>query len=144
MCGTTQSKKPWLLYRGNAVVPYNLRYYVGLIDYIKFIGRTQPTYILERDLQLYVDNCNSRAYSLDHGVINKTFGHYDDLGDYIIRGIKHPYLKDEPADVFAKVTNCEKNCQICNWCFERWKKDWEVKEKIDPVKGIEYPYKDLF
>jgi hypothetical protein len=144
MCGTEVAKKPWLAYRGNAVVPYNLRYYKGIVDYIKFIGRTQETFVLERDLQQYVDNCNSRAYALHHGVINESFQHYDDLGEYIIRDIKHPYLKDEPKDVFKKVSNCQKNCQICNWCFERWKKDWQITEDIDPIKGIKYPYTDLF
>lgn len=144
MCGTQIAKKPWFAYRANAVVPYNLRYYQGLINYIKLIGRTQPTYIIERDLELYVDNCNSRSYSLNNGVINAAYGHYDDLGEYITRHIKHPFLKEEPADVFQKVTTCQRNCQICHWCFERWKKDWNIKEEIDPVKGIQYLYKDLF
>lgn len=144
MCGTEIARKPWFMYRGNAVTPYNLRYYRGLIDYIKLIGRTQPTYIIERDLQLYVDQCNSRAFSLNHGVINEQYRHYDDLGEYMIRNIKHPYLKDEPADVFQKVTTCDRNCQICNWCFDRWKQDWNITDTIDPKKGIQYLYRDLF
>ena len=61
-----------------------------------------------------------------------------------MRKIPHPYLKDEPSDVFKKVTTCKNNCQVCNWCFERWKKDWQIKDNIDPEKGITYKYEDLF
>ncbi len=143
-CGTAAGRKPWLWYSANAVVPYNLRYYKGNIDYIKILGRTQPTYILERDLQLYIDNCNSRAYSLNHGIISENYRHYDDLGKFIIRKIPHPYLKDEPENVFKKVTTCKRNCQICNWCFETWRKDWDIKEEVNPIDGIKYKYQDNY
>jgi len=143
-CGLVTSKKPWFWYRGNAITPYNLRFYSGIIDYIKFLGRTQPTSILERDLIFYVDNCNSRGFALNNGIINERYKHYDDLARFIVRKIPHPYLKDEPSDVFKKVTTCKNNCQVCNWCFERWKKDWQIKDNIDPEKGITYKYEDLF
>ncbi|MFA5879482.1 MAG: U32 family peptidase [Candidatus Margulisiibacteriota bacterium] len=143
-CGLVCSRKPWFWYRGNAITPYNLRYYTEFVDYIKFLGRNQPTYAIERDLRLYVDHCNSRAFSLNNGIINERYKHYDDLARFIIRKIPHPYLKEEPPDVFGKVTKCKNNCQICNWCFDRWKKDWQIKDDIDPKKGIIYKYEEQF
>lgn len=120
-CGSMTRSYPWIVYQGPIIVPYNLRFYQGLIDTVKLAGRRLSTKYILADVKHYCLNMDSRAYFYNCGVPEE--GEVDIhpyLNQFVLKGIKHPYLYEEPKEVFHKVAYCNRNCQECGWCKKIW------------------------
>ncbi len=122
-CGMMMRNKPWLAYQGPIIVPYNLRYYKGIVEIVKLAGRRYTTEHIVNTIRHYALNINSLAYFYNHGIpARKGEALHPYLQQFIFNDIKHPYLYEEPKSVFKKTAFCNRDCAKCDWCYKTWKK----------------------
>jgi tetratricopeptide (TPR) repeat protein len=110
---------PWLAYCSTALTPYNLRFYKGIIDYLKLVDRNSSTKTILFSLNHYIFNINSRKY--------------------VIAGRGSG---EEPENIFQKVSTCDRHCDQCNYCYTAWRKLNRIPEDyIYLTKGFYYQIK---
>lgn len=115
-CRSQIAMKPWLAYSSCAIVPYNLRFYKGILDCLKIIDRRFSTERLISSLKHYIFNINSREYLCTDA-----------------------FPGEEPRGVFQKVSTCNRHCDQCNYCYNIWKKINHIPDDyIYIVRGLDY------
>jgi len=120
-CSGVMMRKPWIVFQGPIVVPANLRFYKNIVDKVKIAGRRYATEHIVDLIKHYALNLNSRAYFYNYGFNEQGTNVFPYLKKFVINGIKHPYLYEEPKGVLDKVSECQGNCAQCRWCYRLWK-----------------------
>lgn len=90
-CFAIRGKQLWQEYGSTSVVPGALKHYKGIVDFVKLQGRSYETKTIIRMLEHYINNTDSF-----HTDPEKTFY--------------------KPEEVFLKVSNCDRDCDVCGWC----------------------------
>jgi collagenase-like PrtC family protease len=113
-CYKLIKNKPWEFYLDSTIAPYNLKYYQGIIDIIKIGGRDYS------DKKIIFDFIESYTEM-------KSLDYYPPLL-YKKEIAENPLfekmgLKKEPIGVFEKISKCNRDCEKCNWCKEKYFED---------------------
>ena len=97
---------PEELFKSPFIRPEDLHRYEGMVEVIKLCGRTLGPAFLQRVVRAYAN----RRYE----------GNLLDLMDtmeWLTRRL-HVANEELPADFFARLTDCDKNCRACSYCRE--------------------------
>jgi collagenase-like PrtC family protease len=94
------------LFKSPFIRPEDMEHYEGIVEVIKLCGRTIGPAFLQRVVHAYAN----RRYE----------GNLLDLMDTMEWLAKRLYVANEklPADFFARLAGCDKNCRACSYCRE--------------------------
>ena len=97
---------PARLFKSPFIRPEDLHHYEGVVEVIKLCGRTLGSAFLQRVVRAYAN----RSYE----------GNLLNLMDTMEWLAKRLHVANEglPADFFAKLASCGKNCRNCSYCRE--------------------------